>query len=157
MLGSIDPSSPPEAIAHIIQVALAPVFLLSGIATLLNVFSSRLARVADRVYQLSGVEQCANESKSAIPASELTRLHRRSVALDCAVVLGACGAVATCASVATLFIGALSNATIASILFITFGFALLFTLFSIACFVAEMLMTTIGVRAEVAANRRLES
>src|SRR5579872_3607328 len=38
-----------DTIAHIIQVALTPVFLLSGIATLLNVFSTRLARVADRV------------------------------------------------------------------------------------------------------------
>ena len=35
------------AIVHIIQVSLAPVFLLSGIATLLNVFSTRYARVAE--------------------------------------------------------------------------------------------------------------
>jgi hypothetical protein len=33
-----------HTIAHIIQVALTSVFLLSGIATLLNVFSTRLAR-----------------------------------------------------------------------------------------------------------------
>ena len=38
-----------DTIAHIVQVALTPVFLLTGIATLLNVFSTRLARVADRV------------------------------------------------------------------------------------------------------------
>jgi hypothetical protein len=38
-----------DTIAHIIQVALTPVFLLSGIATLLNVFSTRLSRVGDRV------------------------------------------------------------------------------------------------------------
>ena len=37
-----------DTIAHIIQVALTPVFLLSGIATLLNVFSTRLSRVGDR-------------------------------------------------------------------------------------------------------------
>ena len=36
------------SVVHIIQVSLTPVFLLSGIATLLNVFSTRLARVADQ-------------------------------------------------------------------------------------------------------------
>jgi uncharacterized protein DUF2721 len=39
----------PRSDCHIIRMALTPVFLLSGIATLLNVFSARLARVADRV------------------------------------------------------------------------------------------------------------
>ena len=47
MLGNIDPGSQTETIAHIIQIVLTPVFLLSGIATLLGVFSNRLARVAD--------------------------------------------------------------------------------------------------------------
>lgn len=39
-----------DTIAHIIQVALTPVFFLTGIATLLNVFSTRLGRVSDRVH-----------------------------------------------------------------------------------------------------------
>ena len=42
-----------ETIAHVIQIALTPVFLFSGIATLLNVLSTRLGRVADRVDSVS--------------------------------------------------------------------------------------------------------
>jgi hypothetical protein len=42
-----------ESVAHVIQVALTPVFLLSGIASLLGVLSTRLARVADRVDALA--------------------------------------------------------------------------------------------------------
>ena len=42
-----------ESVAHVIQVALTPVFLLSGIASLLGVLSARLARVADRVDALA--------------------------------------------------------------------------------------------------------
>src|SRR5262249_48351743 len=97
MLSNLNPNSA-ENVAHVIQVALAPVFLLSGIATLLSVFSNRLARVADRVFQLTR----GNES-SVISSSrselELRRLHHRSVALDFAVGLGAFAAAATCASV----------------------------------------------------------
>ena len=45
------PVSPPslaqlDGIAHIIQVALAPVFLFNGIGTLINVFSNRLECVS---------------------------------------------------------------------------------------------------------------
>ena len=116
MLGSIDPTSPPEVVAHIIQVALAPVFLLTGIATLLNVFSNRLARVADRVDQLTSLIEDADKAKAMSLAAQLARLRRRSVALDVAVVLGALGAAATCASVLTLLVGALKNATVASVL-----------------------------------------
>src|SRR5260370_3765964 len=49
MFGIDNTGSALDTIAHIIQVALTPVFLLSGIATLLNVFSTLLARVADQV------------------------------------------------------------------------------------------------------------
>ena len=42
-----------EAAAHMVQLALTPVFLLSATATLLSVFATRLARVADRVNTLS--------------------------------------------------------------------------------------------------------
>jgi hypothetical protein len=38
-----------ESVTHVIQVALTPVFLLTAVAALLNVFSTRLGRVADRV------------------------------------------------------------------------------------------------------------
>jgi hypothetical protein len=71
MLGNIDPGSQTETIAHIIQIVLTPVFLLSGIATLLGVFSNRLARVADRVHQLNQDNQLELQTS----ASELTRLH----------------------------------------------------------------------------------
>jgi hypothetical protein len=42
-----------ESVARVIQVALTPVFLLSGITSLLGVLSTRLARVADRVDALA--------------------------------------------------------------------------------------------------------
>ena len=72
MPGTIDPILPLDMVAHIIQVALTPVFLLSGIATLLNVFSTRLARVADRVEQITtGIEE-ADAGEVALLASRAT-------------------------------------------------------------------------------------
>ena len=87
---------------------------------------------------------------------QLLRLRRRSIALDAAVVLGAIAAAATCTSVFTLFVGALRNATVASILFTAFGLAIVCTISAIAAFTAEMMMAGSGVRAEVARQQSPE-
>ena len=155
MPGSFNPVTTLDLVAHIIQVALTPVFLLSGIATLLNVFSTRLARVADRVEQISKEIEGADPGEDVDDlAAQLLHLRRRSIALDIAVVLAAVGGAATCGSVLTLFVGALRDATVASVLFTTFGVAVACTIGAIAAYTTEMLMAGSGVRAEVAAQRR---
>ena len=154
MPGALNQISSLDFVAHVIQVALTPIFLLSGIATLLNVFSTRLARVADRVEQITKATEVADSDESVELARQLLHLRRRSIALDAAVVLGAIAAASTCASVFTLFVGALRNSTVASILFTTFGLAIACTISAIGAFTAEMLMAGSGVRAEVAARRR---
>jgi hypothetical protein len=154
MPGSFNPASSLDFVAHIIQVALTPIFLLSGIATLLNVFSTRLARVADRVDQISKEIEGADPVDIALLTIQLSHLRRRSIALDAAVVLGAIGGAATCASVFTLFVGALRDATVASVLFTTFGTAVACTIGAITAFTVEMLLAGSGVRAEAAAGRR---
>ena len=91
-----------ESVAHVIQVALTPVFLLSGIASLLGVLSTRLARVADRVDALA--EQL--EADEPIDRRKLRRrlayLRRRSHVLDAAVMMGTLGGVATSCGVASI-------------------------------------------------------
>ena len=111
-----------------------------------RLLKNRLARVADRVHQLDQDKQLESQTS----ASELTRLHHRSVALDCAVVLGALAAAATCSSALTLLFGTLKSATIDTFFFATFSSALLFGLGAIGCFTVEMLMTAVGVRDQLA-------
>ena len=150
MPGSLSQEASLDLVSHVIQVALTPIFLLSGIATLLNVFATRLARVADLVAQITKSMEQANSDETADLARQLLRLRWRSIALDAAVVLGATGAAATCASVFTLFVGALRNSTVASLLFTTFGLAIGCTISAIAAFAIEMMMAGSGVRAQVA-------
>src|SRR5690242_7496455 len=92
MPGSFGHEASLDLVAHVIQVALTPIFLLSGIATLLNVFATRLARVADVVAQITKAMDQADPEQTADLARELLSLRRRSIALDAAVVLGAIAA-----------------------------------------------------------------
>ena len=154
MFGVDNTGSGLDIVAHIIQVALTPVFLLSGIATLLNVFSTRLARVADRVDAVRKAIEGADPDETNALSAQLAYLHRRSLALDVAVVLGAVGGAATCAAVLALFVGALRNATAATVLFSLFGIAVGCALGAILAFTVEMLMASVGIRSEVAEGRR---
>ncbi len=153
MFGSFSGATPVDLVAHIIQVALTPVFLLSGIATLLNVFSTRFARVADQIDQLTEAATGADGKEHDRIAAQLAFLHRRSLALDTAVILGAVGGAATCGAVLTLFVGSLSNATVATVLLLLFGGAVVCALGAIGAFTVEMLMAGIGMRAKAAEGK----
>jgi hypothetical protein len=149
MFGANQDFTSVDLITHVIQVALTPVFLLSAIAALLNVFSTRLGRVADRVDLLASRLEDATESELAPLARQLSYLRRRSLVLDIAVVLGAVGGAATCGAAFALFLGALRDGTAASILLGLFGFALLCTIAALAMFAVEMMMASGSLRAEV--------
>jgi hypothetical protein len=149
MFGAEGVNSSLDTIAHVIQVALTPVFLLSGIAALLNVFSTRLGRVSDRVDQLAQALETAGAEEARRLSGQLAFQRRRSQALDVAVVLAAVGGGATCGATLTLFVGALRDRAGASILFILFGLAVLCTLGALAAFVFEMLLAGRGLRQQV--------
>jgi hypothetical protein len=135
-----------DSVAHVIQVALTPIFLLSGIAALLNVFSTRLGRVSDRVDQLAQQAIGADPHEGRRIAALLAFQRRRSQILDVAVVLGALAGGATCGATLTLFVGALRDRAGASVLFLLFGLAVLATLGALLAFVCEMLLAGRGLR-----------
>jgi hypothetical protein len=150
----LNSSVPLDSVAHIIQVALTPVFLLSAIAALLNVFSTRLGRVADQVDQHTRSLETADAAEAARLIIRLTYLKRRSLLLDTAVVLGALGGAATGAAALTLFVGALRDETAATVLFLLFGGAILSTIGALGAFLSEILLAGRGIRAQVANEER---
>ena len=154
MFGIDNTGSALDTIAHIIQVALTPVFLLSGIATLLNVFATRLARVGDKVEAVTKALDDADDEQQRALQVLLKILHRRSVALDFAVILGALAGAATCGAVLTMFVGALGEPTMGAILFGLFGLAVICALCAIVAFTVEMLLAGTGIREEVAYHRQ---
>jgi hypothetical protein len=142
-----------DDIVHVIQVALTPVFLLSGVASLLAVFATRLGRVADKVDALSDALDTASDAERDEILARLGYLRRRSHALDAAVVLGALAGVSTSGAALLLFVGTLRNGTGSTLLFLAFGAALVLTIGALTAFLIEMLMASRGIRAIVAAEK----
>jgi hypothetical protein len=134
-----------DSVAHVIQVALTPVFLLSGIASLLAVLSTRLARVADRVDALAEQLEATGPVDSRRLRLRLAYLRRRSHVLDAAVIMGTLGGVATSCAGLFLFVGTLRDRP-GMALFVAFGLALLFTMGALVAFLIEMLLASRGLR-----------
>src|ERR1700733_3956977 len=132
-----------ESAARVVQLALTPVFLLSATATLLNVFATRLARVADRVDKLS------QEANDPMRDGLLVALRRRSRVLDSAAVLSALSGGLTCAAVLVLFLGELRGTSAAKWLYLSFGGAIALTILALGCFVIEMLLAARIIRLTV--------
>lgn len=129
-----------EGAAHVVQLSLTPVFLLSGIAALLNVFANRLGRVSDQVERLSQLPQDAARDR------RLRILRWRATCLDWAVLLAATSGAFTCAAVLTLFLGEIRIAGAAQTLYLCFGGAILLSMCALTAFVLEMLMAARGIR-----------
>lgn len=137
-----------DTVIHVIQTALTPIFLLTAVAGLLGVFTTRLARISDQVDALAKAEPRTASDEQFIHR-RLTHLRRRSHALDVAVILGTLAGACTCGTALTLFLGALRSRATGAILFVLFGLALLFAIGALTAFLTEMLLAGKGIRATV--------
>ena len=94
------------AVAHAVQLAVAPVFLLTGIAAILSVMTNRLGRVIDRARILEErLEGAAPESIATLRA-DLAVLSRRAKLNGRAITLCTMTALLVCTMIAVLFLSA---------------------------------------------------
>jgi hypothetical protein len=93
-------------IGHVIQLAIAPVFLLTGVGTVLSVLITRLARIIDRSRVLEDrLEIGLTESY----LEELEVLYVRSHLINYAITLATGCALMVCLVIALLFLGDTTN------------------------------------------------
>jgi hypothetical protein len=145
-----------SAIAQVIQLAVAPVFLLAAIGSLLNVFAGRLARVVDRARHLERHVPAAAEEERAAALRELEILERRMSISHWAIGLCTTAALLICLVVMILFVSdlvALRFSIPVSLLFI--GAMASLTL-GLLLFLAEVTLATrfVHVSEEFVARRR---
>ncbi len=129
-----------------IQLALGPVFLLTGIAGILNVMTGRLARIIDRGRSLTeGATPPVGEVAQAMGA-ELQSLERRRHLASAAISACTLAALLVCMVIAALFLEVFLDAPLkwlAGVLFTGATFALIVGL---AFFLREVRLATATVR-----------
>lgn len=125
-------------VTHAIQQAVAPVFLLTGIGAILNVITTRIARIVDRSRTLR------NSSNPKQPAhlEEMEMLRRRVRWVHWAVSLCTVSALFICIVIAALFMGSeigMDPSRVVSLFFIS---AMLALISGLLCFLREIYLAT---------------
>ena len=129
-------------IAHVIQLAVAPVFLLTGVAAILGVMANRLARIVDRARILElKLSDAQGEARTELEG-RLRNLSRRAKLISHAIALCVSTAVLVCGVIIVLFLGeflAFEATAPAAVLFIC---ALLSFLLALIWLLREVFLAT---------------
>jgi hypothetical protein len=133
-----------SSVAQVIQLSVAPVFLLSGVGTLLIVLTNRLARIVDRTRALEGRPGGPPDTPPA--EAELDMLHRRAHLINWAVSLSTLAALLICCVVGVLFVGAFLDVHLARAVALCFVAAMAAMIGALLCFLREILFATSGLR-----------
>jgi hypothetical protein len=134
------------AIAHVIQLAVAPVFLLTGVGAVLGVLTQRLARIIDRARVLEERLPMASEESRPRHLGELELLSRRARLMNRAIGLCTTCALLICAVIVTLFVGAFLKTDVALAIGLLFVAAMLALFGGLLMFLGEIRLATMGLR-----------
>ncbi|HVT36984.1 MAG TPA: DUF2721 domain-containing protein [Nevskiaceae bacterium] len=133
-------------VSHVIQLAVAPVFLLAGIGSILGVMTNRLARVVDNARVLEGRLPSSTPEQQAHLHARLRTLAQRAKLISRAIALCTLTALLVCATIILLFVGAffgVNAALPAALLFIS---ALISFASALVMFLREIFLATANLR-----------
>lgn len=141
-------------IAHAIQLALAPVFLLTALGAMLAVMTSRLARIVDRARTLETLTTKQPEHAEHRRV-ELALVARRARIVSWAIALCTTTALLVAAVVATLFIDAVFRFGAAVVVALLFVAAMIAMIAALSLFLREVFLSTSTLRFNGATLREL--
>ncbi len=136
----------PGAIAHVIQLAVAPVFLLTGIGTLLSVMTNRLSRIIDRARALEAKLDNAPTESLADHHAHLATLSRRAKLINRAITLCTITALLICTVIAIIFLGDFLQFNITIPVAFLFVTAMLSLVAGLLNFLREVFVATMNLR-----------
>jgi hypothetical protein len=140
-------------IGHIIQLAIAPVFLLTGVCTNLMVLTNRLARIIDRSRVL---EDRLDIGYSDVYLNELDILYRRSHLINFAIALSTACGLLICLVIAMLFLGDITSISLDRYIAVMFIMAMLCLIGSFVYLLREIFIASASMRSHRHERRPLK-
>lgn len=141
-----DAASHTLAIAEVIRLAVAPVFLLSGVGIVLTVLTNRLARVVDRARALENKGSTASDSDLPEMHLALQVLSRRARLLNIAITfMTVCALLVACVIIA-LFVASFYDVDLARYGALLFIVAMICFVGSLLTFLREVFLATAALR-----------
>jgi hypothetical protein len=141
-------------VARAIQLALTPVFLLTGIAGILNVMAGRLARIIDRGRQLTEHPISQGLQPGETLHVELETLEHRRRLTSTAITACTFSALLICMVIAALFLEALAQVDLSWLVGTLFMGSTVALVVGLVYFLREVHLATRTVRIPASAPKR---
>ena len=141
--------NPISDLAHAIQDAIAPVFLLSAHRTILSELVTRLGRVVDRARVLAARASeldTMSTGGSLPPAAEIAILRRRRQLVNYAITAAVTAALLVCLVIALAFISFMLNQNFAQLMAWLFVLAMAAFITTLVLFLREIVLTVSSLR-----------
>jgi hypothetical protein len=129
-------------LAQVIQLAVAPVFLLAGVGTTLNALATRVGRIIDRARSLEGKLGNAGPEEAEELHQLLRVLSKRATLINRAIGLSVMCGLLVSLVVAALFISSALSINLDAPIAITFVIALLSLAAALVYFLREVILAT---------------
>ncbi len=137
----------------LIQLAITPVILLSGVGALMLTLTNRLGRVVDRTRALAGQMRGAETQEKAHLEQQLEILWRRANLVRRAVTYAGLSMLLSCVLVMMIFIDALRGKSGLELVVI-FVAAVLCLILALLAFLRDIWMALLALKLEVDSARR---
>jgi hypothetical protein len=136
-------------ITRTIQLAVAPVFLLTAIGTIINALAGRLARNIDRRRALEELIVVAGAAKRDEMFREITILTRRTMLILWAMALSVLSALLVCLLIGTAFAGAFIALDLSRPVALLFVAAVLALTLGLVLFMHEVFLAAINLQKPI--------
>jgi hypothetical protein len=147
ILFAVEQEAGVAGIAHVIQLSVAPVFLLSGVSAMLGVLSARLGRIIDRARMLEArALKEADQTAQARQHVQIQILARRARLISHAIALCTICALLICTVVISLFVGAFFSTDVSNEIGVVFIAALTALGGGLVTFLREVFVATRNLR-----------
>ena len=141
-------------VAHLIQIALTPIFLISAIGVTLNVLTSRLARIVDRARAMEDiVRQSDHQDVGRDLHGVLGVLARRARYINAAITFITLSALFIALVVVMLFVNAFLRWDLSAFIACMFILSMLSLCAALLAFLIEVRIATKTLQIGIAASR----
>jgi hypothetical protein len=127
-------------IANVIQLAVAPVFMLTAVGTLLNALNARLGRAVDRRRHLEDRIPSLATAEADDARDELAQISLRIRYAYLAILFSVISSVFVCLLIASAFIGAFVALDFSRVIGALFVFAVVALLMALLLFLREIFL-----------------
>jgi hypothetical protein len=145
----IMPSVPLDQLIPVLQVAIGPVILISGVGLLLLTLTNRFGRAVDRSRQIGRELRDAGETDRARLAAQVAILYRRARVIRLSIIMAALSVLMVSVLIIVLFLTALLKLQVGEVIISLFIACMFSLIISLGAFIRDIQLSLRALKLEL--------